>query len=703
MNEIKKLYEAGFSLIPLAPKSKRPVDNSWTTKPNKKWSEIESAIRTKHNIGVRLGKYSHIKNKGYLACVDVDIKNPLYKNEALEKLAEITSGKSFPTVMSGSGNGSRHLYCVTKEPFQMVTVAKVKDKWEICIYSTGRQMVAASSIHPDTGKLYKWKTPFNVNDLPIIDADQFQQAAKSHQEIKLDFKAQDVNLYDSTLSLPLIKMIEEGKGVDDRSAALFSAALAMCRTRTFTDNQILSVLSNPDHFIASAAYEHTQSNSRDRAVKWLNKYTLSKARYETSIMRRFENLPPLPKALEKSEVVELKEEIEEENNRKLPDIGAHGKPKNTLRNITHILEHFLGGGLVGLSQFSNRVVFLKDTAYGGVKGRELTDQDDLNLKHYIASHYRFEPGKELCYEAHAWVSHKYAFHPVRNYLDRLAWDEVPRLDEWLKSAFGAVGPNGYVEAIGRKTLTAAVARVYEPGIKFDHVLVLEGFQDKGKSTALKMLAGKTWFTDNLGDIHQKDVVDQMCGKWIIEIAELATFKGKDVDFLKSFITREDDRVRMPYGRRSADFPRQCIFIGSTNNDEYLVDETGNRRYWPIKINQANFKWLKNNRDQLWAEAKVRYDLGEDLFLNDELKKLAAKEQEKRFVVDEWEGEIRAYIDSMSDATKLTTIDLWKSILSAEGIPSDYDTKRIGKVLRRLGYIRKSIRFGGVVKQGWVKR
>lgn len=734
LKDIKKLHDKGFALIYLRQGEKRPIESGWTSQTKKTWGELENSFEKTHNLGVRLGLPSRLISGNYLGAIDCDVKSQSRKaklemNEALRTLG-IDLDKA-PVVMSGRGNGSKHVYVQTKEPMQPLKFAqssilskvkmpsakpsrrdlekltseeieqglRIRPAWEIAFMGTGQQTVLPPSIHPDTGFKYAWANDMQVKHLPLFKPEMFvSQVSKKLETIKLDFKAEDVNLYDSNLPIKTIKLIESGQGSSDKSADLFSIALSMCRFG-FSDNQILSVLSDPTNWISSAGYAHTQSNSRLRAVHWINKYTLTKARYETDIMRKFEN-KPTDLEMSTSDAKEVKADLEDQDAKILPDLDGKNKPRPTLRNLLHILEKFMGGGAVGYDEFSNRAVFLKDTVYGGIKGNELTDQDDLHLKVYCAAHYRFEPSKEICYEAHAVVSKKYAFHPVKSYLDGLTWDKTPRLDQWLKSAFRAYGPDQYLEAVGRKVLVAAVARVYEPGVKFDHVMVLEGFQGKGKSTALRILAGDKWFTDGLGDIHQKDVVDQMTGKWLIELGELASIKKADVDLLKSFITRQTDRVRMPYGRRSADFPRQSIFIGSTNLDEYFTDETGNRRYWPVKIDQANFKWLVKNRDQLWAEAKVQHDLGESLYFEKEVEELARIEQSKRFAVDEIQGGV---LEIMKDhpSEKYTSTEIWRKLNGTiEGHPSDYESRRIAKVMKVLGFTRKNMRIGGVVMKGW---
>lgn len=748
LSEIKKLHDKGLALIYLRPKSKRPFEKKWTSQAPKTWDELENSFEKSYNIGVRLGEPSKLQSGNFLCAIDCDVKSKSRKalqemNDALRKLGiDLVSA---PIVMSGRGNGSRHVYVQVKHPrrgFKLATSThtvkvhmpgetrehskvekkkltademkdgwRIRPAWEISFMGTGQQTVLPPSIHPDSGMKYDWASPLTVKYTPVFDPSK-HQATKSHVYNEavdhlsngkgFKFKAVQVDLASSKLPTWVIRLIEDGEGCEDRSAGLMTAAMSMCRAG-FTDNQILSVLSSADNYLGLAALER-RGHNRHSAVEWLHKHTLLKARHETSPMRFFDNPPSRAERApveDAEEVEELAEQLDEELNAELPDKDGKGTPRPTVRNIVHILEHFMGGGLVGYDEFSNRAVFLKDTPYGGVRGQELTDGDDLALMHHIACTYRFEPSSDNCFKAHALVAKKFKYHPVRKYLSALEWDGKPRLDDWLTHAFSASGPRAYIRAVGRKVMVAAVKRVFEPGCKFDYVMVLEGNQGKGKSMALSTLTSPDWFTDGLGDIHTKDVVDQMTGKWMIELSELASIKKADIETVKAFITRQVDRVRPPYGRRSVDFPRQSIFIGSTNNSHYFNDETGNRRFWPVSIDEVNLRWLRKHRKQLWAEAMMRYELGEDVFLSRELEDVAAKEQEKRFDVDEWEVEVKKIVKK-TEGPFLTT-DLWRSInlTSGNGHPSDYDCKRISKIMKRLGYIKTMRRLDGMVTRCWL--
>ncbi|MEG3175807.1 VapE family protein [Sphingomonas sp. RB3P16] len=208
------------------------------------------------------------------------------------------------------------------------------------------------------------------------------------------------------------------------------------------------------------------------------------------------------------------------------------------------------------------------------------------------------------------AANEHAFHPIREYLGSVQWDGVARVERlWID--YVQATDDCYHRDIARMMMVAAVARVFEPGHKFDFATILEGLQGKGKSTLIEVLGGR-WFAELDGDFHdQKQMVELMQGAWIMEIPELTGFGRADVRSIKAFISRRKDRVRLAYARRAGEFPRQCIFIGSTNDREYLKDDTGGRRFWPVQCNLAtadeiDIALLRSNVAQLWAEAMSIY-------------------------------------------------------------------------------------------------
>src|SRR6185312_14122467 len=225
--------------------------------------------------------------------------------------------------------------------------------------------------------------------------------------------------------------------------------------------------------------------------------------------------------------------------------------------------------------------------------------------------------------------------PIRSYLESLRWDGIERLDSWLCTYLG-VEDTTYAWAVGARWLISAVARIYRPGVKADCCLILEGPQGTRKSTALKTLAGP-YFTDELADLGSKDSALQTRGVWIIELSELDTLSRSEVGRIKAFMSRTTDRFRPPYGKRLIESPRQCVFAGTVNHSTYLRDDTGARRFWPVVCGCIDIEQLARDRDQLWAEAKARFDQGSVWWLDTAaLTAVAAQEQAHRFESDPWQ-------------------------------------------------------------------
>jgi predicted P-loop ATPase len=243
------------------------------------------------------------------------------------------------------------------------------------------------------------------------------------------------------------------------------------------------------------------------------------------------------------------------------------------------------------------------------------------------------------------------FHPLRDYFIHLVWDGVSRVDDWLGTYMGAESTR-YTRVVGPKWLISAIARVMQPGCKADHVLIFEGEQGLGKSTAAKVLAGgDRWFSDDLPPIGSKDCQEHLPGKWIIELSELSAVSKAETEAVKSFISRTTDKYRASFGRKQSCVPRQFVFAGSTNKNEYLRDETGNRRYWPIKCGKLDLAVLDRDRDQLWAEAFARYQKGEPWWVDEnEAKEAIAAEQDQRFEEDAREEPIRSLLMRLGRVT-----------------------------------------------------
>ena len=220
---------------------------------------------------------------------------------------------------------------------------------------------------------------------------------------------------------------------------------------------------------------------------------------------------------------------------------------------------------------------------------------------------------------------------------------APGSSSWLITYLSAED-TPLIRAIGSRWMISAVARMMQPGAKVDHMLILEGPQGGKKSSALKTLAGAEWFTDELAEIGSKDAAQQMRGIWIIEIAELDAISRAEVSRIKAFLTRTTDRYRPPYERYVVEVPRQCVFAGSVNPETYLRDETGNRRFWPVRCGKIDITALRHDRDQLWAEAVARYRQGAIWWFDEpELIAEIKTEQDQRYQADAWDARIDRWL------------------------------------------------------------
>ena len=288
------------------------------------------------------------------------------------------------------------------------------------------------------------------------------------------------------------------------------------------------------------------------------------------------------------------------------------------------------------------------------------------------------------------LAHAREFHPVRDYLDALVWDKIARLDEWL-IAYAKAGDSAYTRAVSGLMLESAVRRIYQPGVKFDEMVVLESEQGTGKSSVLRALCKlDAWFSDDLPlNVDSKQIIERTRGKWLIEAAELSGMHKSKVEHLKSMMSRQfDGPVRMAYARLPIEEPRQFILVGTTNAHVYLSDPTGERRFWPVHVKKIDVDAVKRDRDQLWAEAVMRHKRGDSIRLSPELYEQAALQQERRRTVDPWEPVLEeAFSD---DYARVLPCEIWKAL----GISTDRQdarmAKRVAEVMQRLGFRRMTV-------------
>jgi predicted P-loop ATPase len=326
---------------------------------------------------------------------------------------------------------------------------------------------------------------------------------------------------------------------------------------------------------------------------------------------------------------------------------------------------------------------IDQSADSSVTRPPLRDTDVSQVQEWLQHQGLRRIGRDIVHQAIELRAQERSFHPVRDYLRELKWDGTERLRTWLSYYLGAE-PSAYHAAIGEMFLVSMVARVMRPGCQSDHMLIFEGPQGVRKSTACRIL-GDLWFSDSLPDVTQgKDLVQHLRGKWLIEIAELSAMSRAEDAALKAFISRPVERYRPSYGRAEVIEPRQCVFIGTTNKSTYLRDETGGRRFWPVKVGTIDTDALAHDRDQVFAEAVVRFQAGARWWPDGAFEAEHIRpEQDARFEADAWEEVIKAYVRGLQ---RVSVGEIAKNALQMETARiGTADQRRIGSVLHSLGW------------------
>jgi putative DNA primase/helicase len=360
--------------------------------------------------------------------------------------------------------------------------------------------------------------------------------------------------------------------------------------------------------------------------------------------------------------------------------NKQGAITNTMRNVALILQNRSEwAGVLAYCEFSYRIYKRKAPPVPRGRIGEWENVDTLLLKDWLGQHYELSPSNNDIDDAVLMVAKGHSYHPVREYLQGLVWDGKPRLNHWLSDILEADGESEYLAAVGRKFLIGAVARVMRPPVKMDNVLILEGKQGEGKSTLVRVLFND-WYSESTFDIGMKDGYQHIQGVWGVELPELDSLNKAESTAAKSFFTALTDRFRPPYGRQMEEFARQCVFVGTTNQDEYLKDYSGNRRYWPVYCNKVDIQMLKDCRDQLWAEAMHLFNQGDPWWVDGEEAEIFKKHQDRRMLDDPWESLIADWLDHRDQSFNLN------------GKPRIYFTSAeilIGACRRDAGHIQRA--------------
>lgn len=642
-----------------------------------------------------------------------------------------------------------------------------KFDWEVDFFGTGKQVVIPPSIHPDTGMPYRWEREFDYPMLELGIGPVVNTSGWPIAEVEDDSEDDDDDLFAIVRAEPLDLTEDQVDGyiadlpedwVEDRET-WYNVGMAIshqyrggqagfqkwCDWSKQSEKFVLK-----DSKAVWRSFKGDKNPITFRSVIQAAQQNRLQSNLPTVIVQEDED--PLANLLGTGALTVHVDKGPAKVNpiadwTSLMSRNEEGAPTGTLHNSKLIIENDVRVfGCVAFNQFRNSIVLVNKPKQA-VRDREHVKKqmvqldgeiwevpDPVNGTGWTDSHsyqvrlmieapkgqggYGIKISDRDLLHGLDIVATKNRYHPVRNYLDSCAasWDGRQRVDTLLIKYLGCDDTPYHREA-ARLMLLGAVTRIFEPGHKFDFVPILEGLQGKRKSTFVRTL-GRNWFSELAGDFHdQKQMVEQIQGSWIVEIPELQGFSKADTNVLKAWLSRQSDKARLAYKRFTEDFPRQCIFIGSTNDDEYLRDHTGGRRFWPIRCKlpegtDIDTDGLEREIDMVWAEAVLMYrELRRTcklptlpLFLSsDEAKREAADLQESRRVetaTDMLAGEIQAWLDDPigtdsgfddldPDAPKLyrnetCAVQIWTEMMGKpKGSMGAYDSTKIGHALGRL--------------------
>jgi putative DNA primase/helicase len=356
------------------------------------------------------------------------------------------------------------------------------------------------------------------------------------------------------------------------------------------------------------------------------------------------------------------------------DAGPKGR-RATRLTVRTILQHDpRWAGRLRRDLFRDQVV---------LDGQSLTDATLTRASCWIEEVYQATPSRDLVHEVAVCIADEQAFHPVRDWLAALSWDGVERAPRLLPDVLGVEDTPLHRE-MGRAFLVGAVARVERPGCKLDTMLVLVGAQGTGKSRfCLELMPDPAWCGDTPVDLRSKDAYVALQGKWLYELAEMESVRGRNATRVKSFLSSPVDHYRAPYARTAQDHPRQCVFIGTSNHPDLFDDGTGSRRFWPVQTGHIDLDALARDRDQLWAEALVRYRRGDPWHLDPALDRARQAESSRYQMTDPHRERLEAWLEGI--AAPFSTTDALEKGLGVAAARVDRSLQtRIGPLLHELG-------------------
>jgi len=635
-----KLYiSKGWQVVPLHPRSKACIGDNW-----EKIVFAPEHFDPDSNIGIRsLG-----------GLVDVDCDAP----------EVVAVAKHFlPTTGCIYGRPAKpRAHYLYHAPFEKIIA--LKDTRPDAPNSTlieirvNHQSMAPPSIHPD-GQVLEWEEP--IGDAPHIAADLLLRSVRLAATCGLVIRYYNVPGQRHDWGLALSAFFRQLNITEDEARQIFKHAGAAAG-----DSEVQDRLQ---------AVKSTYSRGEDDAQKSTR-----------ALAELMQHGKPFITSIRKIWGGASEWFILDEKGEKV--IANH---EENIRRALVKMEYELA-----YNEFSHQMLYRNGTKKGVVDDAFIRD-----IWFNIHKRFHFRPTKDFFTDSVNWLAETSPIHPVKDYLAGLTWDGVPRLERWLIDSAKAADTE-YVRVVSTIVLVAAVRRVRQPGCKFDEMLVLESEQGWDKSNALRALCIRDdWFADDLPlNVDAKQIIERTGGKWLVEAGELSGMRRTQVEHLKAMLSRQiDGPVRMAYGRFSVERPRQFVIIGTTNAHTYLKDTTGNRRFWSIRVQRFNIQWLKDNRDQIWAEASHLEKQGYPIRLPEHLYEAAALQQERRRIVDEWEVRLDATFYDREKDWRIAYSEVWDALGVAIANRNIDDQARINSIMQRLGFRRQKVRSQEFRKEG----
>lgn len=643
------------------------------------WSEWPDA-----NVGIATGPESGI------LVLDVDPRNG--GDDSFDELIDrIGPLPETPEVLTGGGG--RHLFF--RWPAGVDALRAKPIGQGIDIKGAGGYVVAAPSLHA-SGRAYGWEASSRPGDVPLADVPpallaMLQATGKSASGIAPGDALSTVLGRAFQLAGMLGRSLGQGRHAvvcpwehEHTSGARFDSSTAIFPAKPGSGLGGFTCL-----------HSHCAHRTWRDVVEALPRESVRQARAELPMAR-----PPL-------ELVTAEPPHDEhgevrEDWMSLLVLDKKERPKSTPANLAIVLSHDPAWiGCFGYDLFSGVVTVRRAPPFGAEAGDaalgELSESHVARTRYAIARAWGWDFSAATVLEVITTVAEAHPFHPVRDYLEGLRWDGICRLDSWLSTYLG-VEASAYVADVGRTFLVGAVARVMDPGCKLDTMLILEGTQGAGKSTAIRALFGGKWTLDTPIDLSSKDRFSALRGRWCVEHAELDSLGKHDKERVKAFVSSAVDRYRPSYARLEVSQPRQCVFAGSTNQETYLDDETGGRRFNGVRVGAIDTGALARDRDLLWAEAREAYRSGATWWPDPELVPTYQSEQDARRKVDEWE---RLVVDYITGRSRVLVGDILSTAMGIEAAKwTTQDQARVRRALTALGWTQRRGRVDGERGRWW---